>query len=83
MCKLSVLVQPESKDVLTSNDLHLIDGTEAREVITQALLCHSLVEIAEVDVPSRAVLLHSCQNTRRNRARFATRDQNGDGRPAD
>lgn len=64
----------DKADVLVPDDLDLIDRTEPAEVVSQRLLGDGLVEVAEVDVSRRAVLLDGQHDGRRDRARLAPPD---------
>ena len=49
-------------DVLIPNNLHLVDETEAAEILPKRLLCEALVEVTKVNVPACIALLDSESN---------------------
>lgn len=59
-------VVPPRTARLTSNDLDLVDWTKPRKVVAKSLLRDGLVEVAQVDVASRAGLLDGHEDRRRN-----------------
>ena len=64
----------DETDVLVAHNLHLVDQAEAREVITQLLLGHCLVEPAEVHVATSVALLDRERNLRGHGRRLAPAD---------
>lgn len=46
-------------NVLIPDDLHLVNETEATQVLPQCLLRETLIEITEVNVPASVALLDS------------------------
>jgi len=53
--------------VLIPDDLDLVNKTKAAELVAELLLCHTLVQAAEVDIPACIALADGKSNLSGNR----------------
>jgi hypothetical protein len=58
-------------NVLVSDDFHLVNESEPTEIVSQLLLCQSVVKTPYIDIPARVTLADSEPNLSRDRRRFA------------